>query len=301
MYVDEEKIDYLDNKLPKYKPNLYPEPNKKHIPKCYYIMIANGNRGQGKTIKCTQMIKMMEKWGYHNPVTKDKVEIKSYLFSPTAQSNPCWNALDSLDEDNIINDYTEDKLNEIIEDIKAERQKVKDYQKYVEAYKRYQKMSNLQLKKCTDWDFLGLLMAYDYVDYRELDKPDEYVYNIILDDCLASKEAFSQKKSNSLTRLVLNSRHIGVNIIICCQNIKAITKSIRNNTDIWVLFKTKNQKVLIEDIYTEFSSLVTIDEFLTLFEKATSGSDHDALVIDAKEPMKEDRFKKNFDVILRLK
>lgn len=299
MNIEEEQIDYLDNKLPKYKPNLYPEPNKSHIPKCYYIMIANGNRGQGKTIKTVQMVKMMEEFGYHNPVTKEKIQIKSYLFSPTAASNPCFGALDSLEEENIINDYTDDKLIEIIEYIKAEREDVKEYNKYVEAYKKYDKLTDDQLRKSTDYEMFALLQQHNFIHYRKLRKPDEYVYNIILDDCLSSKEAFSAKKGNALTRAVLNSRHIGINIIICCQNIKAVTKSIRNNTDIWVLFKTKNQKVLMDDIYTEFSSIVSPNEFISLFEFATSGSDHDALVIDAKEPNKEDRFKKNFDKILR--
>jgi hypothetical protein len=300
MDIEENKIDYLDNKLPKYKPNLYPEPNKKHIQKMYFCMVAQGNRGQGKTISCIKILSMMEKYGYHNPITKDPVKLRSILFSPTAQSNPCWSALNSLDESDVINEFTDEKLFEIVEEIKAERKKLKDYQEYAEAYKRYEKMSDTQLKNCKDYDFLALLYNHDFVDYRDLDKPNEYIYNIILDDCLANKEAFSQKRANTLTRCVLNGRHIGINIILCSQQIKNISKSIRQNTEIWVLFKTKNQKVLMEDIYTEFSSIVTPDEFLSLFEKATEG-DHDALVIDGKEPDKNDRFKKNFDVILRLK
>lgn len=299
--IEEEQIEYLDNKLPKYKPNLYPEPNKKHVPKCYFIMIANGVRGSGKTVSCVKIISMMEKFGYHNPVTKEPVKIKTYLFSPTAASNPVFTALKSLDEENIINDYTDEKLIEIIDQIKIERENVKEYQKYVEAYKRFQHMSEEQIKTSTDYDMFALLYQHDFMHPSKLDKPDEFVYNLVLDDCLANKQAFTQKRANALTASVLNSRHIGINIIICCQNLKAITKSIRSNTDIFVLFKTKNQKVLMEDIYTEFSSLVTPEEFLALFEKATSGSDHDALVIDAKEPNKEDRFKKNFDKILRMK
>lgn len=299
MNINEEQIEYLDNKMPKFKPNLYPEPNKKHIPKCYFIMIANGCRGSGKTVSTVKMVSMMEEFGYHDPITKEKIKIKSFLFSPTASSNPVFNALKSLDEENIINEYTDEKLIDIIDQIKAEREKVKEYQKYVEAYKKFENMSEQQLKKSDDHEMFALLYQHNFIDYRELDKPYQYVYNIIIDDCLSSKEAFSQKKANALTRAVLNSRHIGINIIICSQNVKAISKSVRNNTDIWVLFKTKNQKVLMDDIYTEFSSIVSPDEFLALFEKATSGSDHDALVIDAKEPDKKDRFKKNFDKILR--
>jgi hypothetical protein len=300
MSIEEIDIPYLDNKLPKFKPNLYPVPNKEHVPAPYFCMIANGARGQGKTIKCVQLLKMMEKYGYHDPITKDQVKIKTYLFSPTVEANPCWSALDSLNEERTINEFTNEKLLEVIDEIKEERKIFKDYREYVEAYKRYEKMSEAQLARCTDYDFLGILYKYDFVDYRELEKPEQFLYNIILDDCLANKEAFSSKRSNALTKTVLNGRHHGVNIILCSQQVKLISKSIRENTEIWVLFKTKNQKVLMDDIYTQFSSIVSPDEFNALFQKATE-EDHDALVIDAKEPDKHNRFKKNFDTILRLK
>lgn len=301
MNIEEVDIPELDNVPPKFKPNLYAVPYKKHIQPPYFILSAVGCRGSGKTFAVVKMLKNQEDSGFYDPITNEKVKIKHYLFSPTAQSNPVFSALKYLDEENIINDYTDEKLLEIIETIKEERKQVKDYREYVEAYKRYEKMSEAQLKKCTDYEFLGLLQHYDYIDYRELDKPDQYVYNIILDDCLANREAFSAKKANTLTRSILNSRHIGVNVLIASQNLKSIPKIIRNNVDIWVLFKCKNEKVLMDDLYPEISSLYTPEEFLTYYNYATSASDHDALVYDGKEKAKEDRMKLNFDVILRLK
>ena len=253
MNIEEIDIPYLDNKPPKFKPNLYPEPNKGHIPKCYFILVANGARGSGKTFSVTKMLAMMEQFGYHDPITKEKVKLKHILFSPTAAANPVFTALKYLDEENIINDYTDDKLLEIIEEIKEERKLVKDYRLYVEAYKKYEKMTDEQLRKSKDYEMLGILAAKNFVDYRELDKPDQFVYNIILDDCLANREAFSAKKANTLTHSILNSRHIGVNILMCTQNLKSIPKIIRNNVDIWVLFKCKNEKVIMDDLYPEIS------------------------------------------------
>jgi hypothetical protein len=301
MSVEEVDIPFLDNKPPKFKPNLYPVAYKKHVQACYHITAAVGCRGSGKTFSVVKMLKNQEDSGFYDPITNDKVKIRHFLFSPTAASNPVFNALKYLDEDDIINDYTDEKLLEIIEEIKEERKKVKEYRAYVSAYKRYEKMSEAELRRCTDWDFLGLLMAYDYQDYREMEKPDQYVYNIILDDCLANREAFSAKKANTLTKAILNSRHIGINVLIASQNLKSIPKIIRNNVDVWILFKCKNEKVLMDDLYPEISSLYTPEEFLTYYNYATSASDHDALVYDAKEPDKKDRMKLNFDVILRLK
>ena len=134
-----------------------------------------------------------------------------------------------------------------------------------------------------------------------MDKPDQYVYFIILDDCITNKSAFSSKKSSSLTKAILNSRHIGICLYIATQHIKMVSKAVRGNVDIWMLFKTKNEKMLLDDIYPELSALCTPEEFLSLYHYSTSASDNDSLVYDGKEKDKADRFKLNFDVILRLK
>lgn len=299
--IQEEQIPTLDNSPPKFKnSNQYPIPNDPHVSRPYYIFVASGAKGSGKTFGITKHIVNAEKSGFYDPVTGDKVKIKTFLFSPTAESNPVFNAIKSLDPDDIINDYTDEKLEEIIEQIKEEREAVKKYKKYVEAYKKYEKMSKKQLERCTDYEMLSLLFLYDFQDYREMEKPEQKIYFIILDDCITNKSAFSSKKSNSLTRTILNSRHIGVCLYIATQHIKMVSKAVRGNVDIWQLFKTKNEQLLLDDIYPELSGLVTPEEFLSLYHYATSASDNDSLVYDGKEPNKQDRFKLNFDVILHL-
>ena len=162
-------------------------------------------------------------------------------------------------------------------------------------------MSEKQLQNSKDYEMFALLYQHDFMHYSLLDKPEQNVYFIILDDCISDKNAFSSKKTNALTKAILNSRHIGINVVIAAQNLRgSVPKIIRNNVDVWVLFKTKNQKVLIDDIYSELSSQYTLEEFLAYMNAATKDSDHDALVYDGKEKNKEDRMKKNFDKILRL-
>jgi hypothetical protein len=298
MNINEEQIKNLTNTPPVFKPNLYPIPNDSNVQPPYFICAAIGCRGSGKTYSIVRMLLNQEKSGFKDPVTGEKIYIRHILFSPTVKSNPVFTALKYLDEDDIIGEYTDQKLFDILEEIKAHNEQVKEYKKYIEAYKRYEKMSDNQIKNSKDYEMFALLTTHNFMDYRKLPEIKQYVVNIILDDCLASKEAFSNKKGSTLVRAVLNSRHIGVNILIASQNLKAITKSIRNNVDIWVLFKCKNEKVLMDDLYPEISNIVTQEEFLSLYTYATSGSDHDALVYDGKAK-KEDRFKLNFDVILR--
>lgn len=302
MNVEEEQIEHLNNIPAKFKPNLYPVPYKKGVQAPYHISVFLGCRGSGKSYAICKMVSNATDSGFYDPITKEKVGVISYLFSPTAQSNPIFTSLKSLDESRIINEYTDEKLIEIIEHIKSERDEIKKFKKYIEAYKKYESMSDEQIKVCKDYEMLGLLYQYDFKDYRDMDIPKQYVYYIILDDCISDKKAFSNKKDNALTKAILNSRHIGINILIASQNLRgSVPKIIRNNTDVWVLFRCKNQKVLIDDIYPELSSQYTLDEWLMYYNYATSASDHDSLVYDGKEPKKEDRMKLNFDVILRLK
>ena len=121
MNIEEHQIDHLDNTQPNFKNNnIYPKPNKEHISPPYYIFVASGARGFGKTFGITKHIRNSEIIGFYDPVTGDKVKIRTYLFSPTAESNPVFNSLKSLDKEDIINEYTDEKLMEIIEQIKAE-------------------------------------------------------------------------------------------------------------------------------------------------------------------------------------
>ncbi len=302
MNIEEEQIENLNNEPPKFKPNLYPVPYKKGVQAPYHISVFLGARNSGKSYAITKMVRNAEDSGFYDPITKERVGVFTYLFCPTAQSNPIFSSLKSLDEDNIITDYSDEKLIQIIENIKAERENVKEYRKYVEAYKKFQNMSDQQINKSTDYEMFSLLYKHNFIDYRELDTPKQYVYYIILDDCISDKNAFSNKKTNALTKAILNSRHIGINVVVAAQNLRgSVPKIVRNNVDIWVLFKTKNQKVLIEDIYSELSAQYTLDEFLAYMDAATKNSDHDALVYDGREKNKEDRMKKNFDKILRMK
>ena len=298
MDIVEEKIQNLTNEPPKFKPNLYPIPNDPNVQAPYFICAAIGCRGSGKTYSIVRMLLNQEKSGFKDPITGDTVHIRHILFSPTAKSNPVFTALKYLDEEDRINDYTDQKLIDVLEEIKAHNEQVKEYKKYISAYKIYEKMSDKQIKNSKDYEMFALLSTHNFIHWKELPEKKQYVVNIILDDCLASKEAFSNKKGSTLVRAVLNSRHIGINILIASQNLKSITKSIRNNVDVWILFKCKNEKVLMDDLYPEISSIVSPEEFLSLYTYATSASDHDALVYDGKAK-KEQRFKLNFDVILK--
>ena len=302
MIITEEHIKNLNNDPPKFKQNLYPIPNDPNIQRPYHITCAVGQRGSGKSYSIVKMLSNQERSGFADPITGEPVDIRHILFSPTIKGNPIFTTLKYLDEDDMINEYTENKLYEILEEIEQDKIQTERYRKYKIAYNRYIKMTDEQLIKSKDIEFLALLYEYDFVDWKELDPPlhpNGCVVNIILDDCLANKEAFSAKKGSLLVKTILNSRHYGVNVIIAAQNLKSINKSIRANTDVWILFRFKSEKIILDDLYPEISGILSPEEFLSLYHYATT-NDNDAFVIDGKAD-KQNMFKLNFDTILKFK
>ena len=295
-----EKIKHLDNKPPKFKPISVPQPKLPHIQKLFYCAVSVGQRGSGKTWSIVKMLLNQEKSGFYNKETGGDCAIRHILFSPTISNNPVFNSLRFLDDDDKHNDYSEDKLADILEELRLEREHTKEFNNYCVAYKKYEKMSDKEFSRWKDRDSILLLNAYEFIHPKELEQP-KYphgcITNIILDDILANKDAFNSKKCNTLSKAVVNGRHHYINVFIAAQNLKSVTKMVRSNTEVWMLFPCKSLKIILDDIYPEISGVVTEQEFLDLYHTATNEK-HNCLVIDQKD---EDDviFKRNFDEILR--
>ena len=60
------------------------------------------------------------------------------MFCPTANSaaNPIFRSLKSLDEDDIVLNYSDDLLLDKIEEISKEKQEIEEYNKYIKARKK---------------------------------------------------------------------------------------------------------------------------------------------------------------------
>ena len=107
-------------------------------------------------------------------------------------------------------------------------------------------------------------------------------------------------RNSLISNLTIKHRHLGINLIFTSQNPKSIPNIIRNNIDIFVLYKFANTKMVLEKIYEECSSFLTEEQFEELYKHAVQ-EPHNALVID-KHPatINENRIKKNFDIVLSL-
>jgi len=105
---------------------------------------------------------------------------------------------------------------------------------------------------------------------------------------------------NPVTNLILRNRHHLSNIFICTQSIRQVPKAIRNNANVYLIFKYANSKMVLDDFYPEVSNLLKEEEFENLYEHATEGDNRPFLFADFTKD-KEDYFRKGFDTYLRLK
>ena len=82
---------------------------------------------------------------------------------------------------------------------------------------------------------------------------------------------------------------------------RSIPPVIRTNTDIWILFKFASKERILDQIYNEISSLLTIENFEALYDYATKDSKYNALIIDNHNRVNKDlRFRKNWNTVLKI-
>lgn len=286
-----EAIENWDDKPVKHKKNKYPIPVDKNSPRMFFVGLFVGSRGSGKTFSIAKLIKQYEHYGIVDADTHEKVAQRVVLFSPTVEANPVLRSLKHLSEEDIITNYTDSKLTDVIDDIKREADETKEYKRKVKLYKKF-----LKVKKVEDLDHEDL-MELELMNFEPPEKPtypNGCVNHLIFDDLIGS-DAFKAVGKSALTNLVLKNRHLSCCIYIATQNLKAIPKSIRTNTSLYVLYRFANQKIVLEDLYEEVSGILKPPQFQQVYEFATEGKNN-ALVMDFTGGEPENRLRKNFNV-----
>ncbi len=194
-------------------------------------------------------------------------------------ANPIYDTLKYLDEDDIIMDYSDDKLLDKLDEIEKEKEEIDDYKKYVEVWKKFIKIDeniNLLLP-----DELIILSKYDLKDPKDIPHPS-YKYPrinfLIFDDLVGDAHPF-KKGHSAINNLTIRHRHLQCNLLFTTQYIKAIPPVLRCNLDIFVIFKFANVQSVVEQIYPEIPGVIKEGDFKIGFEYATINK-HDALIID---------------------
>ncbi|PNH09161.1 hypothetical protein TSOC_004218 [Tetrabaena socialis] len=283
-----------DSRKLRFKPNQYPQPLEASLPRMFFVSLFVGSRGSGKTFSLVKLLKNYERAGIVDPDTKARLAQRVILFSPTLDANPVFSSLKNFDaEHDSVHSYSDGRLLEVLDDIKREREETLEYQRKLKLYLRFRRMKDV---RTLGYEELIELEKTDYKPPKEPKYPQGVVTFLVLDDLVGSA-AFKSTGRSALTNLVLKNRHLGVNILIATQNLKAIPKSIRTNTSLFVIFRFASKKINCDDLYEEVSNLLTLEKFEEVFDHATKEA-HDYLVIDFSQP-KDNRLKKNFDRVLQ--
>ena len=288
--IVEKKLEGFNNKLKFDKLN-YPQCSCGKCPRFYWNMMNIASRGSGKTYTICQMIKHYEK----HKIMKDGTEykIRTHLISPTIQANEIYQSLDSLDmEKDAHDEYNDELLLNIIEDIKAEKKEYEKYLLYKEYYEKFMKTPESKLEKLYDEnpEIFQLLEEYEYIHPKDFKHEPPKVSIVILDDLLGS-DAFTKKTKSVLVNAMIKNRHMGICFAVLVQSIKAVPKNIRLNCSVFQLASFKNKKVILEDIYDEVSNVIGLDEFEELYDFATD-KPYGSLIIDTTNGK---RFLSNLD------
>ena len=142
-----------------------------------------------------------------------KLDMRIIVFCPTILSvaNPIYDTLKYLDDDDIIMEYSDNKLLDKLDEIEKEKEDIKDYNKYIEVWKKYIKIDeniNLLLP-----DELLILSKYDFREPKDIIHPP-YKYPrinfLVFDDLVGDASAF-RKGHSAINNLCIKHRHLQCN------------------------------------------------------------------------------------------
>ena len=296
--IQEIKLDGLNNEPVKTNKKTPPMSINKDLPPCYFTSIFIGSKGSGKTYSVVKLLKNYEKYPIYD-ADGNKLTMRVIVLCPTINSsaNPIYESLKYLDENDIILDYSDDKLLDKLQEIEQEKEDIQTYKEYLTAWKKYMKID--EDMSLLSHEELLILSKYDFRDPKDIPHPP-YKYPrinfLIFDDLVGDAHAF-KKSHSALNNLCIKHRHLQCNLIFTTQYIKAIPPVIRRNLDIFIIFKFANVKSVTEQIYPEISGIIKEEEFELLFDYATENK-HNALIID--QTSKQNIFKLNWDVALKI-
>ena len=240
------------------------EPSSKNpeLPPLFFSCLIVGSKNSGKTYALTSLLKLFE----NNPiydVNGNELEQRIILFSPTArnETNIVFKNLKYLSDDDIYLEYNDEILNEILVELKANVDAVNQYEDYIKLLHKYEKTNQL----LTNEEYWIL-----YNNNFEMIQPKLHtITHFIFDDLIGDRNTFKNTRDGGLIKFLLKHRHLYTNIFITTQYVNAIQPIIKNNIDIFCLFKYANLKDIITKFYPLVSGVMLEEQFQELYKHAT--------------------------------
>jgi hypothetical protein len=244
------------------KKRIEPSSKNPELPPLFFSCLIVGSKNSGKTYALTSLLKLFE----NNPIydiNGNELEQRIILFSPTArnETNIVFKNLKHLSDDDIYLEYNDDTLNEILVELKANVDAVNQYEDYIKLLHKYEKTN----QALTDEEYWIL-----YNNNFEMIQPKQHtITHFIFDDLIGDRNTFKNTRDGGLIKFLLKHRHLYTNIFITTQYVNAIQPIIKNNIDIFCLFKYANLKDIITKFYPLVSGVMLEEQFHELYKHAT--------------------------------
>lgn len=260
--IIEEEIRNLPTPYFKINKNKEPQSKNSNLPPLFFSCLIVGSKNSGKSYAMTSLLKMFEE----NPIydiNGNELEQRIILFSPTAlnESNIIFKNLKNLSIDDIHLEYTDEILEDILADIKYHIDDVNEYEKYLKVLNKFNN-SNDDLND----DEYFLLFNNNFLP---LEEKKHIITHICFDDLIGDKEAFKKSRDGGLVKFLLKHRHLYTNIFITTQYISAIPPIIKNNIDVFCLFKYANLNDIIKKFFPSVSGIITENQFKELYQHSS--------------------------------
>jgi len=314
--IRQRKLKNIANKIRKHTKHEPPLCNNPDLPKIYNIVLSASPKGGGKTYNCVQLLTAYENAGFKSPIDMREIKMRTiWIAGGTANSknNSILDSLTSLNKNDRIDveDNIEEQLNDLYDDLLAEKLAIEEYNQYVKIYDKYEKSKDF--KNLTD-DELFILGEKEFINplvdnQRPRDENGEILHHprvvfMILDDLIGST-AFSNSRSNFLNKLAIKSRHdsdklVPINLFFITQSFKSIPPVIRRQTDYFVLLKSASRSIIIDAISEEVGSHFTKEDIEKYYDY-TSNIPYGALILSIhKKEKDENRVRLGWDTILEI-
>jgi hypothetical protein len=261
------------------------------LPKMHTVSVVIGKRNSGKSVA---IVNLIEKMGFDYTI----------LVSPTAASNK--ELMERLNVEHTFDDP--DDLSIIDEIKKIVQGEAEDLERYEEELKEYNKlMADLKKGRYLEDDVILKFFGDDsFVKPTHRFNGRKPRIALFCDDCMGSMIYSKPRKLNALSTY---SRHlgqlkdggsIGISLFFAIQSFKCkvggLTPTIKNQATNILLFKTKDDKELM-DVAESCGGEVDKETFIKVYNEAIdNGGDHPFLFIDL-HPKKEhlSMFRKKFN------
>jgi hypothetical protein len=294
--IIEKAVDNIDDKTINIKKKNVPQSTNTSLPLLFNTSLYIGSKGTGKSYKLVELLKNYEKAKIKD---EDGVEydMRTILICPTATSgaNEVYKILNSLDQDKDVHlDYTDELVLAILDDIKAKHDEYDRILSYKKVYDKFNKIKDIT--KLSDEE-LQLLEENDFM------KPDfirPKITWIIFDD-LIGLGAFNKKAKSVISNLTIKHRHLKTNLIFTTQSYRQLPPVIRNNIDIYCIFKSNSYNEILNKVFEDVSGVITLNDFIELYEHATDERNDCLTIINNSMDKKGIRFYKNYNIELFVK